>query len=256
MAVSDAGQVVYSKLRKGARGTFLCFLHIVENGEVRTVIPETTDVLSGMAFLQIAGREQLLMVREPHILLMLPGLQGVERKLLKLKHGTSLCRSGEGKALYVQRTGVEGEWEVRELEFIPSKCYNMKKATLSLGWELVRDICTAGGLLVLCSGIYNSVVGVSLSDWQVKWKMSVVEPTNVCPGTPGSVFVACLVPGTIHQLSLQDGSVLTQLPLVPCVVTPHCVCNRNNILYVAHEDAKIWETKKQRDLKISQYRFK
>ncbi len=256
MAASDAGQVVYCKRSKDAQERGLYSLYVVENGEVRTVITETRDEISGSTFLEIAGREQLLVNCEPHIQLMSPDLHRVERKLLKLKYPTPLCRSGEGKALYGQRTGVEGEWEVRELEVMPGTYHDTQKATLTLGWEGVYDMCTAGGLLVLCSRHDNVVYGVSLSDWQIKWKVSVECPCSVCSGTPGSVFVACPNSGTIHQLSLHDGSVLTQLPLVPRVRIPMCVCNHNNILYVAHWDAELLKTKGQVDLKISKYQFK
>ncbi len=260
MTVSAAGQVVYCKGSQDAQGARFGSLHVVENGQVRTVIPETRYSIHGLTFIQIAEREQLLLYRKPHIQLMSPDLKKVERKLLKLKSDTPLCRSGENKALYVQCTGVEGEVQVRELEVTGgcwrSTCHDTQKTTLTLGWEVVSDMCTAGGLLVLCSLSHNSVAGVSQSDGQVKWKVSVEEPESVCPGTPGSVFVACPHSDTIHQLSLQDGSVLTQLPLVPGVVFPDCVCNHNNILYVAHGDAELWETKKQYDLKISQYQFR
>ncbi len=256
MTVSDAGQVVYCKTREDAQGTGLYSLHVVENGEVRTVIPETKDVIHGLTFLQIAGREQLLVNHEPHIQLMSPDLNRVERKLLKLKHNTTLCRSGGNTALYVQLTGVEGEWEVRELEVMSDKCLDTQKAKLSLGWEYMYDMCTAGDLLVLCSYNDNSVAGVSLNDWQVKWKMSVEGPFSVCAGTSGSVFVACPDSNTIHQLSLQDGSALTQLPLVPGVEYPTCVSNHNNILFVAHYDAELWDARGQRDWQISQYQFR
>ncbi len=258
MAISAAGQVVYSKDRKDAPGIEFYSLHVVENGAVKTVIPEITDGIGGLTFIQIAGREQLLVNRKPHIQLMSPDLQRVERKLVKLEHFTPLCRSREGKALHVQRTGVEGEWEVRDLEVMPDKCHYTLKATLRLGWEYVDDMCKAGGLLVLCSSEDNSVAGVSHSDWQVKWKVSVKCPGSVCPGTPGSVFVVCSIPlpDTIHQLSLQDGSVLTQIPLGSGVLLPNCVCNHHNILYVAHWDAEVAKTKKQIELKISQYQFK
>ncbi len=255
MAVSAAAQVVYRKVRENAQGTLLYSLHVLENGEVRTVITETRDKIYGLTFIQIAGREQLLVEREPHIQLMSPDLGKVERKLVKLKHTTPLCRSGENKALYVRPTGVEGEWEVRELEVMTDTCHDTQKAKLTLGWEDVRDMCTAGGLLVLCSSPDNSVAGVSLCDWQVKWKVSVERPFSVCAGTPGSVFVASPDSDTIHQLSLQDGSVLTQLPLEPGVLAPTCVCNHNNTLYVAHYDAELWNARGQRDWKISQYQF-
>ncbi len=259
MAVSAAGLVAHCKGRTDPQGSVLYSLHVVENGVVRTVIPETTDEMWGLTFLQVAGREQLLVYCEPHVLLMSPGLHRVERKLRKLRHGTQLCRPGENKAFYVQPTGVEGKWEVRELEVTPDTCHDTQKAILTLGWEDVLGMCIAGGLLIMC-GVDNndnySVARVSLSDWQVRWKVSVEHAQSVCPGTPGSVFVACPNTNTIQPLSLQDGTVLTQLPLVPGVVRPTCVCNHNDTLYVAHRDAELLNTKKQVDWKISQYTFR
>ena len=259
MAVSAAGRVAYCKYREATQGTLLQLLwslHVVENGEVRTVIPDTTDYMKGLTFLQIAGREQLLVYREPNFVLMSSDLHKVERKLHELKRRTPLCRSGENKALYLQRTGVRGVREVWELEVTSDTHHDTQKAILRLGWEGVHDMCTAGGLLVLCSSHDKSVAGVSLSDWQVKWKVSMDWPWSVCPGTPGSVCVPCPDSSTIQQLSLQDGTVLTQLPLVPGVETPWCVRNHNDTLYVAHYDAEVWVTKGQRNMAISQHRFK
>ncbi len=136
------------------------------------------------------------------------------------------------------------------------QCYETLEGTLRLGWLGSQyDICIAGGLLVLCSYMDNGVAGVSLSDWQTKWNESVNYARCVCPGTPGSVFVACGPFNTIEQLSLEDGSVLTQLPLVPGVEFPSHVRNHNDILYVAHKDAELKKFKNQRDWKISQYKF-
>ncbi len=259
MAVSAAGVIAYWKHRKDTQGTKLSSLHVVEDEVVRTVIPETTDRIGGLTFLQIAGREQLLMYREPHIQVMSPDLRTVDRRLRELKGGTPFCRSGENKALYLWRKGVQGELEVRELEVTPDTHHDTQKAILTLEWKGIYDICIAGGFLIIVIRDNDdniSVSGVSLSDWHGTWKVSMGNAWRVCPGTLGSVFVSCDRSHTIQQLSLQDGSVLTQLPLVPGVMFPTCVCNHNDTLYVAHWDAELLRTQKQIDWKISQYTFR
>ncbi len=277
MAVSAEGVIAYCKFKQDNQGTSaLHSLHVVEDGVVRTVIPGTTDWIGGLTFLQIAGttdwlysptflpnagREQLLMHQRRHIQLMSPDLRTVERRLQHLKHGASapFCRSGENKALYVQRTEVQGEWEVRELEVTSDTHHDTQKAILTLEWKGICDMCIAEGFLIIVSKDNNDnegVSGMSLSDWQVTWKMPVENALRVCPGSPGSVFVSCRKSHTIQQLSLRDGSVLTQLPLVPDVMAPTCVCSHNDTLYVAHEDAELWRTQRQRNSKISQYTFK
>ncbi len=259
MAVSDAGVIAYCKYREDDQGTRFRSVHVIENGVMRTVIPQTTDWIWGLTFLQVTGREQLLVNRKPHLQLMSPDLNRVGTELREVKRKAALCRSGENKVLYVQQAGVEGKWEVRELKFMPDTYHDTQKATLTLGLRVMIGMGTAGGLLIMYGMDNNdnySVAAVNLSDWQVRWKTSVESAQSVCPGTPGSVLIACPGSDTIQQLSLQDGAVLTQLPLVPGVSFPFCVCVHHDTLYVAHRDAELWNTKDQVDWKISQYTFR
>ncbi len=72
------------------------------------MIPETKEEMWGLTFLQIGGRERLVLNHDPYILpvsLDLQRVSTVERILAKPNDITPLCRSGDNKALFLKKKG-------------------------------------------------------------------------------------------------------------------------------------------------------
>ena len=256
MAVSAAGVIAYCKHREDSQGILWRSLHVLRQGTIKTLIPETESIIHGMTFLQVGGKEQLMVCREPQIILLDPdGEVGMERELFQVEHFTPLCTTEENKALHVQLSQNQGEWEVTALKVTSLIYYEKYTKLLKLGWDSLSDMCIVGDRLVICSYKDESVMGVCMDEWEIKWIVPLKCAWNVCPSMDGSVLVACPNLHSIQKLSTVDGAVITQLHLVPNVVFPTCLFTIDDTLYVAHEDVEVWVSKKQRDWKISQYKL-
>ncbi len=217
-------------------------LYIEDHGNWQTIVFEAQDIITGLLFVKVGGRERLLMVDQPNIVIMDEQLTSSERTLIGLQHDTPLCCAGNDKVWYVQRTDGCGwdhrgrapcDWELWELKVKASEvCQTTKLGQLQISWKCVSDMCTAGGLLVLCSHRDKCIAAVGLDDWEVKWTVTEVQALNVAPGPKGTVFVACPDTDTIQQRSLSDGSLVPQDILR--AISPWCLRNHDSTLYVVN----------------------
>ncbi len=241
-AISSLGVIAYCTVTKYTNRDWYS-LYIDDHGSWQTVIFEAQDIITGLLFQRIGGRERLLMVDQPNIVMMDEQLTSSERTLIELHHDTPLCSAGNDKVLYVQRTDacgweqrgrVPGDWELWELKVTTTSeaCPTTKLGLLQLGWKYVSDMCTAGNLLILCSHKDKGVAAVSFDDWQVKWKVTEVKVLSVCPGTKGTVFAACPDSDPLQQLSLHDGSFVPQDTLK--AGSPWSLQNHDSNLFVVN----------------------
>ena len=234
---------------------FLYSLNIVENGITKTLIPEGSDYIGGIEFVNVGNEECLLVYKKPSIILVDPLLKGPERQIIQpIKRVIQLYRVGHNKVLYMIRTKNQDERELHQLEVTSNDYKDAVIARLS-HLKKYDYICTAGDLLVICSEDLNMVKAISMTNLQVKWQAEAEQPTKVCPGPHGTVLVACPLWMSFLQLSANDGSLLAQFFLGSDVMLGHQMCYQNDILFVSHQDAEVWESKKQCDLKISQYKL-
>ena len=249
VAVSATGAVLYSKAeRENVHSRDFFSLHILEQNMGLTLIPEAHTMITNLTFLCVAGKEQLLMVHGNNISLFDLEL-GTERKLLELaflQMVHTICATPEDdKALYVCGNPkiFSDSFGVRELLVTPNTHHDSLKTTLRLGLQWVHDSCISEDIFVICGEKASGsciVAGVKLSDWRVRWKVN-LDIKSICPGTSGTVFAVARLRRAIYQLSLQDGTILAPIPLVPTVMNPYSIAIRDKILYVIHPYAALAE---------------
>ncbi len=252
MAVSRQGAVAYCSL-KLSRDSTRHTVNLLENGKVRTVIPAGPYVIGGLSFVQVAGKEQLIVSHGHDVILVDPGVKssGEKRHLatVKLDLDTPLFRSGDNKVLYVQPS-----IKIRQLEVTSEGCNDTLIGELPFQWEhMVWDLCVTDGILVVTNGKDDQhVVGIGLADMKVKWRTLIKDAQGLCPGPKETVFVCC---AGIKQLSLHDGTVIANLPLATDLRNPRCISYQNGILTVAHVDRNAFETEQLYICNISKYQL-
>ena len=231
-------------------------VHIVDKGIPKTIVQPTSDLMYGTAFLTVSGQELLLINYMPNIYVthrpIIPHRQELDKKSLRylgrllvhVSHDTPLSRIGDNKAVYIQRTEKVGYFELNQIEVTPDTWHYKSLGTYYLGFEenQIMDMCAVQDLVILLgsfdgTGQDATLVAVSPSNFQIKWKIMLPGAFSVCQGTPCTLF-AVRVDNCIVQLTLHDGSVIGNIPLEPSIVNPSCVCYHNGILYVSHCDNK------------------
>ncbi len=240
IAVSSNGVIAYSIMTNYTHRQWYS-LYIFDKGRTETVIFESQDIIAGLTFLKLDGTEHLLFLHQPNIVMLDEQLTCQLRTLHGVKHESPLSSAGPGQVYYVQPTQrctwghgakVACDWELWQLEIRhgTGAAFSTKRGLLKLGWKYVSDMCIIGQLIVLCSHKDGSVAGAGLTDCDTKWNVSLHNACSVCPGIKNSIFLACSGSDFLLQLSMKDGSTITQLPLT--AVKPPCVRYQNNVLYV------------------------
>lgn len=253
MAVSRTGTIAY--ISSDGNHPLHYSLFVLKGDIQKTVISKTSDFVGGITFLQVGDQEHLLIYQKPNIVLLDSNDWANERRLQMIPNRIiHFSKSGPNKVVYLKSTDKRSVKELRELEVTEDSVNDIVIAELN-NMKSFSDMCKIGDLLILTSAKIGIIKAVRISDLEVIWKADVSEPWNPCPGTPGSVLVACPTLNAVLQLSLRDGAILTQLPLQD-VAAPFYVYNHNDTFYIAHYDANIYmATKGSKTVpKISQFK--
>ena len=276
LAISSTGVIAFTKqkdiLREG-RSARMFSLHILKDGKTQTLISDTHTRIDGITFLDVGGREQLLVNQMPNFILVDIEKHKVGQRRLIFTCGaeTPLFKKADNKALYV---AFSPGFEIRELEVTPDTCHSKALCRPDICMNLVYDICESDGYLILTglSDHGNVTLGISMNDWHVMWKIPMnwhMGELRVCPGPQGTVFLASPFLAKIVQLSVKDGTELTEVQFMPENMSDKrelchdivasdkqmkvsCIHNHNDTFYVSHTTGRTGE---QIDWKISQLEF-
>ncbi len=248
-------------------------LHIVKEGKTQTLISDTRTCIGGITFLNVGGREKLLVNHMPNFILIDMKKNKVGQRQLIFTCGaeTPLYKVADNKVLYV---AVTPGFEIRELAVTPDTCHSKALYRPDVCINLVYDICESDGHLILTglSDHGNLTLGISMNDYQVMWKIPMnwhIGELCVCPGPQGTVFLVSPFLAKIVQVSVRDGTELTKVQFMSenmsdkrelChAIVPSdnqtkvsCICNHNETFYVSHTTGRTGE---QIYWKISQLRF-
>ena len=251
IAISATGAVVFTESTWTNTGGFVesdvFSLHVFENGKVRTLITKSHVMIRSLTFICVGGKEQLLTFHDRYLILFDLEL-GAERILVDFSPTgvPDLCNgTGEDKALCVYLTEKQAGKpivKVWELQVTLETCHSSLKVTLP-GFSRLTAICMAGDFCIISGRKKDSesfkVSGVRSTDWQTKWEVQYENhPLRVVPGPQGTVFVLLFENKEIRQFSLKDGSMVSKAPLLPAQLIPHCMCTRDDTLYVPHLTSK------------------
>ncbi len=260
MAASATGVVAYSKrVVKGPHDNGLHSLHVdlrpwpsisesfpkapaLKEDEIKTLIHEASRTITGLTFLCVSGKEQLLV--HHGIDVSLYDLEsGVERKLCKLEKPTYFANEpGDDKALYF--VSRESDFEIWELQVTPDTHHKSLKARVDLVLSWIFDICQLGSLLVV-SGKHPDegclVACVSIRSQKVRWVIKYAAEKQAVKIFPGLVHGTIFVLNQrryIYQISLKNGSDLGKIKIIPDrdFPCPLCFCTREDELYVSEQD--------------------
>ncbi len=240
IAISATGAVAFCKVGITYHdATKFYSLNVLENDKLKTLIPAALPEIQSLAFIHVAGREQLLINHESYLSLFDVELR-TERKLGRLEIPTIFSNVPRNdKVLHFKATRTE--IEVWQLQITPTTCNDSLKTTLALpqGLSSMYDICETGDYFII-SGRKGSTSfflrGVKSTDGRVIWEtLHTHEPSGLRPGPQGTVFLLNQWQ-PIYQVAIGNGSILRQLHLLPSSLLPYRMYTRDDTLYVVQQD--------------------
>ena len=229
-----------------------CFIQVLqyslsklEGSRITTVLPEMPRAITDLTFIDINGKERLLLCYEQCLVMADSECKKIEKRLVNFKREFTMCKLKEGIVLVVRYVSSkelnEDQYAMHEVVFSGNKCHIGRTVFVNLGWQDRNvDFCTHGDLVVMCSCTDQRIAAINLTTGDILWKILLEDAFCVSMDPHGAIYVACSDQDIVHQVALQDGAILRQLHLGAEVAYPSYVHFHNGLLYVIHWDAQAY----------------
>ncbi len=259
--VSKIGTIVFIHGKQDSFGRTHFSLRKVENGETKTIIPESSEMINDITLIETDGADcpEALVVVYGEMLTVV-GLynERAERRILKLDNPNSfICAHGRNSVVVVTR--VIGAHEndthllIQTLQITGSKTKLRTCVPTKFDVAGLNDICVRRDLLFVCCRKNNYVAAIGITDGDFHWKVKVKSPFGICR-VKNHLFVTSYAEHRVVRINAQTGMVNDDLPVESFVQAPTSVYFSDGHLHMAHVDANNLRQINRKDWCISQYK--
>ncbi len=260
--VSMIGTIVFIHGKQDSFGRTHFSLRKMENGETKTIIPESSEMINDITLIETDGADcpEALVVVYGEMLTVV-GLynERAERRILKLDNANSfICAHGRNSVVVVTR--VIGAHEndthllIQTLQITGSKTKLRTCVPTKFDVAGLNDICVRRDLLFVCCRKNNYVAAIGITDGDLHWKVEVKSPFGICR-VKNHLFVTSYAEHRVVRINAQTGMVNHDLQVESFVQAPTSVYFSDGHLHMAHVDANNLRQKNRRDWCISQYKI-
>ncbi len=256
--ITKNGTVVFIHGKQDTFKRTFFSLKKMEKGEVKTIIPESSEIINDITLIETDGGQALVVVYGDMLTALGVQNETAERRILNLDSPNSfICAHGKNSVVIVTR--VTGPYMndthllIQTVQIAKNKAKLLTCCPTTFDVAGINDICVRRNLLFVCCMKDNYVAAIGISDGGLRWKVEVNSPFGICTGAQSQLYVTLHRNHKIVEIFAQTGILNRDFPIESTVQAPTSVYFSDGFLHVAHVDANKLRLQNKKDWCISQY---